>query len=212
MRLVVLLSVTLLSFPSAHARSSATLQRTILKEQHQLFGFTYRGAKRFLAKARSIPELAWIEKNVQVRNMPPATSVSGIFREIGKPDGKRPPFNTYRQNRNFNATMGLAMLTIGVGSSVLGVFKGPPVVLAGAAATGPGLIMIKESATDHRGLKASVMQSANYAAAYVLTHPKDPRYKPLLNLIPKKEPPKLGPKMLNALDRLAGRLSPDTKL
>jgi len=219
MRLVVLLGVMALSFPSAHAKSPSApaggrvqLQKTILKEQHQLFGFTYRGAKKFLARARSLPRLAWIEKNVQVRNMPPATGVTGIMREIKKPDGKTAPYNTYRQNRNSNAAGGVAMLLIGGGSTAGAALGGPAALFAGSFATGPGLLLLQQAREDHRGLKASVMQSANYAALYVLTHRSDPRYAPLRDLIPRKEPPRLTPRLQNALNLLAGRLSPATKL
>jgi len=219
MRLVVLVGVVALSIPSAHAQSPSTparsrvqLQKTILKEQHQLFGFTYRGAKKFLAKARSVPKLAWIEKNVQVRNMPPATGMTGIMREIRKPDGKTAPYNTYRQNRNFNATMGVAGLLIGGGCTAGGAAGGPPAVYAGSLAIGPGLLMLQQAAEDHRGLKASVMQSANYAATYVLAHPGDPQHKPLLDMIPKKSQPKLDARMLRTLEKLSGPLSPGTQL
>jgi len=213
MRLAVVLGVMTLSFPLAHAESRGQLQKTILKEQRELFGFTYHRAKRFLAKARSLPKLAWIEKNVQVRNMPPATGVTGIFREIRKPDGKTAPYNTYRQNRNFNASMGVAALCVASASAVGYALGGPVALLGGAgAAPGPGILMLRSAAQDHRGLKASVMQSANYAAAYVLTHPNDPQYKPLLDFIPKKAPPRFDAKMMHTLDKLAGPLSPDTKL
>jgi hypothetical protein len=219
MRLVVLLGVMALSFPSAHAKSPSApaggrvqLQKTILKEQHQLFGFTYRGAKKFLARARSLPRLAWIEKNVQVRNMPPATGVTGIMREIKKPDGKTAPYNTYRQNRNSNAAGGVAMLLIGGGSTAGAALGGPAALFAGSFATGPGLLLLQQAREDHRGLKASVMQSANYAATYVMTHAGDPRYRPLLDLIPKRSQPKLDARTLRALDQLSGPLSPDTKL